>query len=387
MQSLKCSEMTEVKKSNKTYIMQGNSEEKVLDFYHLIFAPTHACNLKCRHCYLPDHAKEILPKDIALRLVDEWSEIVLEERGQYGGVFHIKGGEPFVVPYLWDITDRLIELQSLHLMLTTNGTFLEEEIFRKLSNCKDAIDGHVTVIVSLDGATEETHALLRGKGQFTRTLKFIEELQNCNINFYLNCVLHKENISEISAYLALAKKYGATQVNFLSLIPRGNGAAFSNQQIPHRKLYQRLENLYQNGEDKIKTMLAGSLPDIKCRVVSDGCPTSEECVAAYRGLLYITPNGLVFTCPNITLNALSMGNVHRQNLREILKNLDSLYKQLRPYSSAYLCTGERIFYERSHDINKQASLRALIEYLDNSGDERYNHSKSTFISYCYNRNW
>ena len=32
--------------------------------------------------------------------------MVMDERGQYKGIFHIKGGEPFVVPYLWDVIDR-----------------------------------------------------------------------------------------------------------------------------------------------------------------------------------------------------------------------------------------------------------------------------------------
>ena len=128
-------EILKCERAKAPYIMQGNPKDKTLDLYHLILAPTHACNLRCKHCYLPDHTKEFLPKDVALRIVDEWSEIVLEERGQYGGIFHVKGGEPFMVPYLGDVLDRLSELQSLRLMMTTNGTFVDENIFRMLSDC------------------------------------------------------------------------------------------------------------------------------------------------------------------------------------------------------------------------------------------------------------
>jgi hypothetical protein len=80
------------KKAKKTYIMWGDSKKKALNIYHLILAPTYACNLRCRHCYLPGHAVKFLPKNIVLRLIDEWRDIVLEERGEYGGIFHIKGG-------------------------------------------------------------------------------------------------------------------------------------------------------------------------------------------------------------------------------------------------------------------------------------------------------
>src|SRR5215510_12407647 len=107
--------------SDGNYVMQGLATERRLDTYHLILAPTHACNLRCKHCYLPDHGGRLLNEDIAMRLVDEWSDITLEERGAFQGIFHVKGGEPFVVPYLGKIMARLVALQSLRLMLTTNG--------------------------------------------------------------------------------------------------------------------------------------------------------------------------------------------------------------------------------------------------------------------------
>src|SRR5688572_17008405 len=90
----------------------GSYQKRQLDTYHLILAPTHACNLRCKHCYLPDHKNELLPREIALRILDEWSDIVLDERKPFQGIFHVKGGEPFVVPYFEDLMHRLIEVQS-----------------------------------------------------------------------------------------------------------------------------------------------------------------------------------------------------------------------------------------------------------------------------------
>src|SRR5688572_11848747 len=85
--------------AGRNYVMQGLTSKRQLDTYHLILAPTHACNLRCKHCYLPDHKNELLPREIALRILDEWSDIVLDERKPFQGIFHVKGGEPFVVPY------------------------------------------------------------------------------------------------------------------------------------------------------------------------------------------------------------------------------------------------------------------------------------------------
>jgi len=378
----------ETLKEKKNYVMQGNAREKALDTYHLILAPTYACNLRCKHCYLPNHEKVFLPKDIVLRLVDEWNEIVLEERGQYGGFFHIKGGEPFIVPYLWSIVDRLIKLQSICFMITTNGTFTKGDIFKRLRDCNNELDGHLTIIVSLDGAIEDTHTILRGKGQFIKTLKFLEELQNHGITFYLNCVVHMQNIHELSSYIELAKKYGAAQVNFLFFVPRGIGSGFCQFQLPHIEVYHQLETIYKNADEETKAMIEGSLPYIKYRETYKYYQPSHECVAAYRGMFYITPDGNVYTCPNIVFPEFSIGNVFRQHLKEISENLSTLYQRLKIYNKPYTCTGERILYKRNRDQSNQESLDRFQQNLVNLRKNTLgNLTKSNLKSYCFSKNW
>ena len=57
-------------------------------------------------------------------------------------------------------------------MLTTNGTFSDEDTISKLVSANNELDGNLTIIVSLDGATEESNSKLRGKGHFQKALKF-----------------------------------------------------------------------------------------------------------------------------------------------------------------------------------------------------------------------
>ncbi len=375
-------------KSRGQYVMQGSPVTKSLDIYHLIFAPTHACNLRCKHCYLPDHATELIPKNIALRLVDEWSEIVMEERGAFGGIFHIKGGEPFVVPYFWNLIDRLAELQSLQLMITTNGTFVDEEIFERLARCNEALDGHATIVVSLDGATEDTHSILRGPGQFARTLPFLEGIKSRGLTLHLNCVLHKGNVHELSAYIGLAKTYRASQVNFLSFVPRGIGFGFREFQLPHIEVYHEIDRLYSSGDKDTKALLAGSLSHIKQRESTGQYRTSQECVAAYRGMYYVTPDGNVNTCPNIVYADFAVGNVHKSTLKEIAANLPSLYNRLTRFSGPYLCSGERILAEKNIDELNQVSLGILSNELTVQTDEQNpSDCQLSELSYCYSRNY
>ena len=70
----------------ETYVMKGSSEKRALDTYHLILAPSFGCNLRCKHCYLPDHDAAGLAVEDVLRLMEEWSEIVVAERGPMGGI-------------------------------------------------------------------------------------------------------------------------------------------------------------------------------------------------------------------------------------------------------------------------------------------------------------
>ena len=138
----------------RTYVMKGHSSEKALDTYHLILAPTFACNIRCRHCYLPDHAARGLSAERVLKLVDEWSDIIVAEREPFGGIFHLKGGEPLILPYFTDVIDRLAERQSLQFMMTTNGILGDGGTAEKLHWLNDQLGGYVTVIVSLDGSSE-----------------------------------------------------------------------------------------------------------------------------------------------------------------------------------------------------------------------------------------
>jgi MoaA/NifB/PqqE/SkfB family radical SAM enzyme len=371
------------------YVMRGPASEKALDLYHLIFAPTHACNLRCTHCYLPDHTPQMLPATVATRLVDQWSDIVLAERGPFGGIFHVKGGEPFIVPYLSKIADRLIELKSLRFMLTTNGTITTPKAFRLLDRCQNGLDGKLTVIVSLDGATAATHDELRGHGQYQISIRFIRQLAAAGINTFLNCVVHAGNVGEMDAYLELAQDFGVAQVNFLTFMPKGFGQQMKCRHIRHLVVHRVLEKLYDDGDVQTKGILAGSIPDILQSERQEGNFASHECVAGYRGLLYIKPDGSAFTCPNLEEQQFSVGNVKRDTLYNILGGLATLRRRIRAEETndRFLCTGERLKYQQSE---KSSAGLAWLKELQRELEEKARPAASSSgagIAYCVSRNY
>ncbi len=322
--------------------MQGAAETRALDVYHLIFAPTHACNLRCRHCYLPDHNGDTIPFDRVKLLVDEWEEIVLRDRGTLGGYFHLKGGEPLIVPYLVELLDLLTEKATLRFMMTTNGTILREADLEALCRLNEAVDGEVIIIVSLDGSCEETNRILRGRNQFAKTVQFARAIADAGLNLHFNYVVHSDNLDDVPNFVELAEEIGATQINFLPIY----GARMGEAGRPDlERLHRMLLQLYREGDERRRELLTGNYAHI-LDLEEQGVCTSCECVAGYKGLFYITPDGNVYSCPNLVSNSLALGNFLETSLDEIHEvNVEKLYEdriQSDDTDDRYLCRGERL---------------------------------------------
>jgi MoaA/NifB/PqqE/SkfB family radical SAM enzyme len=370
-----------------TYVMWGDPETRKLETYHLILAPTHACNLRCAHCYLPDHARNLLPEAVAVRLVQEWASIVLAERDPYRGIFHVKGGEPFVVPYLDRIARRVIETRALQFMLTTNGTILTSTTRGLLASWQEALGGYLTIVVSLDGATARTHDLLRGEGSYDRTIPFLEYLRGLGVKTYLNCVLHQLNLDDVPAFLDLAQSLGVSQVNFLPLVPKGYGAGIRTTQLPHLVIHERLRRVYESVGHATRLLLAGSLPHIEGGEQAGRFAAAFECVAAYRGLFYIRPSGSVHSCPNLEDDRHAVGNVTTEALYEIHQRLGTLYQSLHlgVPNDRYLCSGERLRYSDAADGSNLRSLRVLQQ--DILARTSTSPALGRRVAFCVSRNW
>jgi radical SAM protein with 4Fe4S-binding SPASM domain len=361
------------------YNICGESTNKELDIYHLIFAPSFSCNMRCQHCYLPDSPSEVIQKETAIRVINEWIEII-RARGKFKGVFHIKGGEPFCLPYFWELVERISASNVLKLMITTNGTFNDQITLQKLSEMNLELNTNFTMVVSLDGATDESYSKLRGHGTFKKVLRFIESLNSMCIQFNINYVVNKHNFSEIEQIIELASKYNASQLNFLTLIPKGNASTIENWQVDHIKVFKKIKRIFDNSDDKIQKMLEGTIQDIRNKELNGLISTSHECVAAYKGLLYIVQNGDVYSCPNLVFDQYRLGNINNDSLVSLMNNTNNLYDKLNCFSGKYICSGEHKLY---YDNNKSEKLNSLIAFQDHSKISSFKEDK---LSFCYNRN-
>ena len=382
----------------KNYIMQGRARERKLDIYHLILAPTHACNLNCRHCYLPDHNAALMPLENVLRLMEDWSEIVRRDRGPAQGIFHLKGGEPLILPYLPEILSSLADRATLRFMMTTNGTLYSQRLVDSLAGLKHALSDQVIIIVSLDGSCEQIHARLRGPGSFDPATRLARGLADASVNVHLNYVVHRDNINDVPAFVELAEHMGVSQVNFLAFVPRGNSAHLGSVARPDPEaLHRTLTKLYREGDQRRRHLLAGNYAHI-LDLEQRGIHTSCECVAGYQGLFYVTPEGDVYSCPNLVLQGLRLGNVFTEPLLEIherrVKELHALRLRAPQIDERYMCRGERLVLgsgsvDQPVDCSSHAAYPIAAQHLQGAllSEGKATLTTGQGVSYCFSRNF
>lgn len=158
---------------------------------------TNKCNLNCRDCYnssgLNKKLIEICPESFK-DIVSKFISFGVKE-------INISGGEPTLHSRWTEMLEVMREF-DFPFFIVSNGTTKSDEFIKLLEN-----DKNFSVQFSLDGADEETNAKTRGKGNFEKTIKKIEELKPVN-QVYMKMVVSRYNFHQIEDYILLAKKDG-----------------------------------------------------------------------------------------------------------------------------------------------------------------------------------
>ena len=150
---------------------------------------THRCNLRCKHCYLDEYAKET-SEIYLITVLGRIVEFLKENNGT--GVLALTGGEPLVSPYLFNILDYAEKEPRIEAtMIASNGTLINQETIDKLKKYTK----FRAIQVSIDG-TPETHDSIRGKGAFNKSINAIKLLHEnkikCSVSFTANRLNYRE---------------------------------------------------------------------------------------------------------------------------------------------------------------------------------------------------
>lgn len=286
---------------------------------HVTWEITNDCNLRCRHCFLPDVGKR-LPDELdtlqACHIVDNITDSGVES-------LLFSGGEPLLREDLLEIARHAAS--SLSLSLQTNGYFLEE----RAEQLKDV--GFSQIQVSLDGASAETHDYLRGKGSYERALKGITKCLDLGFTSVgIAATIHRRNYDELPQMIELALDLGADVFEAGAFIAPSEGHQSSHLTLSAEQRQRMYEYLSQ------KQSQLGNVWSENPHMVLVNSAAKEACVDPYKpavglgcaaGILgcAITPSGKVIPCVGLRIE---IGDLRRERLSDTWKDAP-LLKALR----------------------------------------------------------
>lgn len=162
------------------------------------FSVTKKCNLFCLHCAYDAAIQKDVVEDLPFsKIKDICDELIVCNTKK----IVITGGEPLLRPDIIEILDYIKKNSNAQITLMTNATLITEELADKLTKLVDSID------ISMDGVSEQTCSVIRGKGVFAKVINSINILQKRNFkDIRLSMVKTKENIKHIDEFQELCKK-------------------------------------------------------------------------------------------------------------------------------------------------------------------------------------
>ncbi len=190
----------------------------------------HRCNLKCRHCYLGPPRPDELSLEDALKITREFAA--------HGGLrLLISGGEPLLYPHLKTFIEETAAL-PIRRVLFTNGTLISKENIDRLQVEE--------IQFSLDG-WRHGHDVIRGKGNFDRTLRGIRAAEDAGIPISIATMIHQGNLDEFEELRRFTEEIGAIEWGIDVLCMAGSLEKNRDLAVPYEEAVSFMAYSYGGG--------------------------------------------------------------------------------------------------------------------------------------------
>lgn len=190
---------------------------------------TRECDLSCLHCCTESGPGRSLSgeftREEALRLARD----IIESGVPY---VMLCGGEPLLVPYFFDLAEKLGEA-GVQLKIETNGQRFGLEQARRLAALPVR-----SVQVSLDGATQEAYRAVRPGGSLEAAVSACRAVRDAGLPLEVAFAPSKASIGEVSAVIDQALILGAFRFNSGMLMRVGNATRFWERLAPSEEQYR-----------------------------------------------------------------------------------------------------------------------------------------------------
>lgn len=260
------------------------------------------CNLKCKHCYIPDHSDSGISFD---KITD-----ILREFKDLGGLnVSLTGGEIFLRSDLFEIIEYI---RSLHMrvILLSNGTLVDYHVASALSKLN--IAQFSTTVFSMD---ENIHdKITQTPGSLQKTLSALSLLKRAGVKVQVKTPLMKANMNEFREI----KRYCIQ-----------NGFLFRVSPL----IFEKLDGDKSPLDLRIPLEdLKKILPEIDNETREKHIYVNESACGALHFSFAIDCNGYVYPCNSFHYK---VGNIYEKSLSEIWYNSSEL-KYIRNIKKVYL---------------------------------------------------
>lgn len=285
--------------------------------YSITIEPITTCNLYCEEC--PTGKKTLtrssgkIELELFKKLIDQVSK----------KTFYLNlylQGEPFLHPEITEMIKYAIN-KKMFVCVSTNGHFLDTD------NCLKVVKSDLQkIIISLDGATEETYLKYRTGGNFNKVINGIKNMSDIKKNLKLNSpeivlqmLVNKYNEHEIPLVKQLTIKLGANKL-LLKSMQIYNNFDF----LPNSKNFKRyIKN--NNGDFEINKKLKNS------------------CYRLWSNAVF-TFDGNIISCCYDKNAEYNFGNIIKNDFKELWKNTEfnlfrlSVLKNRKKHQICQNCT-------------------------------------------------
>ncbi|MGG7179283.1 radical SAM protein [Clostridium paraputrificum] len=276
---------------------------------------TNKCNKRCKHCYQDDYTCEEMDINQLIEIGEQYKELLDEYNKKNGmscrGHINITGGEPFTRKDLFQLLDYFKENQNKFTFgILTNGSYLSEDIVRKLSSYNPRI-----VQVSLDG-DKEIHDDIRGKGSYDEVMRSIRLLNKYGIKSLVSFTANNKNYNYFGKVVDSARKAGAYKVWSDRMVPIGSGEVGEvdtlspEEVVQYINILRREKNRFINRHSKTTISTERSLQFLSGEAKGYNCN-------AGKGLIVILENGDIMPCRRLPI---VVGNINNESLKDIYFN-------------------------------------------------------------------
>lgn len=275
--------------------------------YTLVAELTYRCPLRCVYCSNPVAlAGQQRELDTAT-----WQRVLREAEALGVVQLNLTGGEPLLRDDLEALVEEARRCQ-LYTNLITSGTPLERARLEGLKAC-----GLDAFQLSLQDPRAEVAERIAGRDALAAKLEVAAWVRAAGLPLTVNVVLHRENLDQVEAIVALAERLGAERLELANTQYLGWALANRDALLPAAAALQRARAAAERAQARLrgKMEILFVLPDYQADV-------PRACMDGWaRRFIVVAPDGTMLPCHQAqTITTLRFENVREHSVGSIWRD-------------------------------------------------------------------